>query len=444
MARRPATPRWLCGWLLCLLPGLVLAQQPLRVLSIDGAISPATADYVVRGLDDARGKAQAVVLRIDTPGGLDKAMRDIVRAIVNSPLPVIGYVAPSGARAASAGTYILYASHVAAMSPATNLGAATPVAMGAPGLTPSGDEKSEPDPSSAMEKKIVNDAIAYLRGLAELRGRNADWAEQAVREGVSLSASEALEQNVIDLIATDLDDLKRQLHQRTVKLGDDSVTLDSATAELQAIEPDWRSAFLAVIANPNIAYILLLIGIYGLVFEFSNPGMGVPGVVGAICLLLALYAMQLLPISYSGLGLILLGIALMVAEAFSPSFGALGLGGVVAFVIGSVILMDTDLPAYQVAWPVIAAFAVFSALLMVVVVGTLFKLRKTKVVSGLEHLRGSTAVVETLIGGTPYVRLDGELWRVDCEQELAAGDRVEIVGADSLTLAAKKLTGGMS
>lgn len=421
-------------------------------LDIDGAIGPATADYVVRGLEGAaEADAGAVLLRIDTPGGLDKAMRDIVKAVINSPVPVIGYVAPSGAHAASAGTYILYACHVATMAPATNLGSATPVQIGGggglptPTPTPEGEPKKDtPQPKSAMEKKIINDAVAYIRGLAELRGRNADWAEQAVREGVSLSAVAALEQNIIDLIAESQTDLLQQVDGRKVTAGERTVTLATAKADVFHQQPDWRSKFLSVVTDPNVAYILLMIGIYGLIFEFSNPGMGVPGIVGAICLLLALYALQVLPISYSGLGLILLGIGLMVAEAFSPSFGALGLGGVIAFVIGSVILMDTELPGYQIAWPVIAAFAVFSALLMILVVGTLFKLRKSKVVSGLEHLLGSMAVVETLIDEAPYVRLDGELWRVNCEQELTPGDRVEIVGADSLTLAAKKLTGDMS
>ena len=364
----------------------------------------------------------------------------MIKAVLAAPVPVVAYVAPGGARAASAGTYLLYAAHVAAMAPGTNLGAATPVRIGAPGLPGLEEDPDNKEPASAtpMENKIVNDAVAYIQSLAQLRGRNAVWAEKAVREGASLSAEDALKAGVIEIIAPSVEELLAQVNGREVKVGEKLQVLETESLAVHRHSMDLRSEFLGVITNPNIAYILMLVGVYGLMLEFYNPGVGLPGVTGAICLLLALYAFQALPVSYAGLGLILLGIALMTAEAFAPSFGILGLGGVTAFVVGSVLLMDTEVPAYQIALPVILAFAVFSGGLLIFALGMLMRSRRRALVSGLDHLFGATALVESVRGGVARVRLDGELWSVECDDSLAEQDRVKVESIDGLTLHVSK------
>jgi membrane-bound serine protease (ClpP class) len=365
-------------------------------------------------------------------------MRAIIKSITTASVPVATYVAPTGSRAASAGTYILYASHIAAMAPGTNLGAATPVQIG--GLSPpqidekddsNGDEVKAED---ASKNKAINDAAAYIRGLAKLRGRNEEWAEKAVLEAASLSATEALEQNVIDFIATDLDDLLGQLDGYVVEIQGVDRTLNTKGVAISVLDPDWRSELLSVITNPNVAYILLLVGIYGLIFEFSNPGALVPGTVGAICLLLALYSFQLLPINYAGMALLLLGIALMIGEAFQPSFGMLGIGGVIAFVIGSIILMDTEAPGFGIDLSVIFTFALASVLMFVFVIGMALKSRRRPVVSGAEQLVGSVATVMNDFERSGEVFIHSEAWLAQSDQPLIKGQRVRVTGMNGLTL----------
>lgn len=427
---------------------------PAPVLRIDlaGPIGPATAEFFGDALGRAqRERAGALLVRMDTPGGLDGAMRDIVQAILAAPVPVIVWVAPGGARAASAGTYILYASHVAAMAPGTNLGAATPVQIGGvPGLPrPGGDDapprdgrddpRGEPDEQDApappaagdaMTHKLVNDAAAYLRALAELRGRNAEWAERAVREAASLPAAQAVREGVVDLLAADETALLLAVDGRRVSTPTGAVVLRTAQAPVTAMTPGWRARLLAVLTNPSVAYVLMLVGVYGLVFEFMNPGAVVPGVVGAICLLLALYSLQMLPVNYAGVALILLGAALLVGEVFAPSFGVLGLGGATALVIGSIMLFREDAPGFELPVAVIAGGAITSVLFLTVVVGALARSRRSPVVTGAEALVGAPAQV---LDAT-HVRLGGERWNARGPRPLVAGEPVRVRALDGLTL----------
>lgn len=432
--------------LLCLFSGdyqLAYAQtgpEPPQVwvLAIDGAISPASADYFLTSLRRAQRQGIALlVLQLDTPGGLDASMRDMVKAILASQVPVVTYVAPSGSRAASAGTYILYASHVAAMAPATNVGSSTPVAISPMGRMPGQDEEDSPARPGAMEKKVINDAVAYIRGLAELRGRNVEWAEQSVREAANLGASEALERNVIDHLADDLPQLLATLNGQELRLDSGVHTLQLTGAEIHRQEPGWRYELLSLITDPNVAYILLMIGIYGLIIEFYNPGIGIAGVTGAICLLLAAFALHMLPINYAGLALIFLGVALMIAEAFNPSFGVLGIGGLIAFVTGSLLLMDSELPGYQLSLPLIGGIAASSFALFVFVVGAAVRARASRMITGREALIGQAAEALEDFEHEGRVHACGEHWHAYSPHPVKKGDMLIITALDGLTLHVK-------
>jgi len=444
-----------CGLLLaCLLwAGTLFAQSPdisgaaqrdtgniAVLLSINGAIGPAMHDYIQRGLSKAaEQRAQVIILQIDTPGGLDVSMRKIIQGIIASPVPVVSFVAPGGARAASAGTYILYASHIAAMAPATNLGAATPVKIDTLAPAPevldrTGERPDKSGGQDAMTVKVINDAVAYIRGLAQMHGHNADWAEQAVREGASLTAAEALDKNVIDLVADDVSDLLAKIDGRTVDLSGESIKLSTRSLTLERLEQDWRTRLLAVIADPNIAYILMLIGFYGLVLEFTLPGTIVAGVVGAISLLLALFAFQVLPINYAGLALILLGITFMLAEALLPGVGALGIGGIAAFVIGSIMLIDTEAPGYSISIPLIATFTLMSAGFFMLVFGMVLKSRKKPVITGIEELIHSTGEALEGFEQEGWVRIHGERWRARTHIPLLPGQQIKVTAMQGLLL----------
>ncbi len=388
------------------------------LVEIDGSIGPVTQELIERGIDNAESDhAVMVILQMNTPGGLDHSMREIIKAILGAHVPVVTYVSPQGSRAASAGTYILYASHVAAMAPATNLGAATPVQIGGLPEMPTepaqkNGEKNGDDAKTSMQQKIINDATAYIKGLAKLRGRNEVWAEKAVREAASLTAEEALELNVIDLVADDLNALLKQLDGREVDVKGRKVTLDTDALIIERIIPDWRSSLLGIITNPNIAYVLMLVGIYGLIIEFSNPGIILPGVIGTICLLMALYAFQVLPINYAGLALLGIGLAFMISEIFVTSGGILGFGGVVAFTVGSIMLFDDEYIAVSI--PLIGGTALVAGGFMLWILRRFSTLRHKQVVSGAEYMIDRTGyVLEDFTGrGRSCILRAGQVIRV--------------------------------
>ncbi|UWU89723.1 nodulation protein NfeD [Bradyrhizobium sp. CB1015] len=426
----------------CLLPSS--AEESGRValvVSIDGAIGPASASYVREALATAsERRAEVVLLRMNTPGGLNSSMREIIADVLASPIPVIGYVAPSGAHAASAGTYILYATHIAAMAPGTNIGAATPVQIGGPlpGLpsgTPDKDGKDKKDgPKDAMTAKATNDAVAFIRSLAELRNRNVDWAEKAVREAATLSANGALEAHAIDLVARDQAELLRQADGRVVELaGGRTQRLATKDAVVEAIEPGRVSRFLAVITDPNVAFILLMVGIYGLLFEFMSPGAVAPGVVGAICLLIGLYALNLLPINYAGLALMLVGLVLLTVEAFNPTV-VVGFGGIIAFVLGAMMLFRSEAPGYQLSWWVIGTTAVVFSGFALIVLGSLRRVRKAPALVGAQAMRGLPAEVLDWNGNEGHVFAHGERWQARGAETFKPGETVEVANVVDLTL----------
>ncbi|MBW4706813.1 nodulation protein NfeD [Roseobacter sp. YSTF-M11] len=449
------------------------ARQQAIVADLNGAIGPAAARHVSDAVGIARERsAEVLILRINTPGGLATSMRDIITEILASPVPVVGFVAPSGSHAASAGLYVLYACHVAAMAPGTNTGSATPVQIGGlpipipqrpqdegeaeePGgqteerlteerLTEEGpDEESEvtrrqpAQPDDPMAAKVVNDAVAYIRSLAQLRGRNADWAETAVREAASLPAQDALQANVIDLIAGDVDDLLAQLDGRRVMAGGIARQLSTGALVIERVDPSVVTQLLQLLSNPNVALLLMVVGVYGLIFEFSNPGVG-PGIIGAICLVLGLYAINQLPVNYAGLALMLLGVALMVAEAVTPTFGVLGVGGIGAFSIGAAILIDTDVPEYQVSWSTIMITAVLSFAILSLLFGYVWRTFRKPVRTGAAALRGASAEVIDWTNGTGHVWAQGERWEAVGPRSLKPGDRIHVVGLKGLSLQIKK------
>ena len=414
------------------------------VLEVDGVIGPPIADYIVHELNKANpDRVRLIILRMNTPGGLDTSMRQIIGAILASPIPVATFVAPNGARAASAGTYIAYASAIAAMAPGTNIGAATPVQLGGNPLAPADQkEKTEQkqqdakahEPADAETRKALNDAIAYIRSLAALNGRNADWAVDAVRSAASVPAAEALSLHVIDVIADDVPDLLRKIDGRTVVVAGKPQLLTTADLEVVTVPADWRTELLVLVTNPNVAFILLLIGVYGLIFEFLNPGAVSPGLIGAICLLVAFYALAFLPINYAGAALVVLGIALMVAEVHIGAFGALGVGGIAAFVIGALMMFPARAPGFAPATGVVVGAAIGSAALLIVVLGALVRSRKRPVVTGSEALIGAEGETVSWQGEEGRVRVKGEIWLARSDAELTAGSRVKIVGRDGLVL----------
>jgi membrane-bound serine protease (ClpP class) len=437
--------RWLLAWLMGLLIAVLAAtsaaaQGSVFVTNIEGAIGVAAHRQITQAIEAAHAKqATALILRLDTPGGLVSSTRTIIQALIASPVPIIVYVAPSGARAASAGTFIVYAAHIAAMAPGTNIGAATPVEIGGlPGLPQPKDQQKDKqqDGTTAAQRKAINDVVALLRGLAQLRGRNAEWAEKAVREAATLTADEALKERVVEIVAPDLKSLLAQADGRKITVNGRESVLATKDASLVTFTPDWRTQLLAVISDPNVAFILLMIGIYGILLEFWNPGHFVSGTVGAIALLLALMALTILPVHYGALGLLILGIVLMIAEALSGGSIVLGIGGILAFVVGAIFLFEgpgADI-SFAISLPLIIGLAVVTAALIFGVIAAALKARKRPAATGAEQLIGSVAQVVDWHSPHGSVRVHGEIWAARSERTLKPGDSVRVVGRDRLTL----------
>jgi len=442
------------------LAGAAHADGKVVVVELKGALGVATADYVISGIEHAEATgAKLVIIDMDTPGGLMAPMRDIIQAILNSSVPVATYVTPEGARADSAGTYILLASHIAAMAPTTHLGAATPVSLTGDNVTPEensegtedateeeaeettddeeqpeADPKAEPQPGTSMERKVLNDAIAYIRGLAERHGRNADWAEDAVRDAATLTANEALEQNVIDFIANDHTALLEMIDGHEITIDGETVTLETSSVVIETYEANWRIKILSAVANPEIVLLLGMIGLYGLMYEGWNPGAIIPGVVGVICLLLAAYGLQVLPVNYAGLALIIVGLALMTAEAFAPSFGALGLGGIAAFVFGSIMMFDSGIPGFGISLTFVITVAVLAALLVIWMVSFVLKLRRRGAVSGSDSIIGGVGTAVSDFSGEGKIWLEGESWAARTRTPVTKDQEVVVKKMIGLTL----------
>lgn len=423
----------------------VLAQQsagPVLLAEVTGVIGPPASHHIESAIEEAEERgAELLILQINTPGGLETSMRDIIEDILGANVPIVGYVAPAGGRAASAGTFILYATHVAAMAPGTNVGAATPVELG--GGTPEpidegegeqGEPQTAPTNTDALSAKAVNDAAAFIRSLAALRGRNAEWAERAVRYGEAISASEALDLGAIEIVATDIEELLGQLDGRVVAMPGGERTLSTQGRLVERVEPTPVTRLLGILANPNVAFLLMLIGVYGLIYEFASPGSIGPGVLGAVCLVLGLYALNQLPLNYAGLALIVLGIGFMVAEAFTPTFGVLGIGGAVAFLIGAAMLIDTDIPAYRLSWFVIVATVALTGGFVALAMGLTLKTHRRRAVTGKEGLIGSRGKVLDWSGSSGHVWVASERWTATGPEGLSAGNWVQVTGVDSLKL----------
>jgi len=439
-------PTWLAGLvLLCMaaaVAGPASAQSPSRVFvtEVNGVIGVATTRQISQAIQKASQESgSALVMRLDTPGGLVSSTREIIKEMIASPVPVIVYVAPSGARAASAGTYITYASHLAAMAPGTNIGAATPVEIGSvpglPGSQPK-DKDSKETSKSAAQDKAINDAVAMLRSLAQLRGRSAAWAEKAVRDAATLTAVEAQKEGVVDLVVDSLNDLLTQADGRKVMVAGVETTWRTRNAEIIAVAPDWRTKALSAISDPNIAFLLMLIGFYGLILEFWNPGSFAPGVIGAISLIVGLTALTALPVNYGALGLLMLGILLMIGEAFTPGIGALGIGGLAAFIVGGLFLFeggDTDIEFAVSRWLIFGS-AIATAGMIVTIGGAAWSARNRKPVTGSEEMIGMRGEVVGWSDVRGSVRVHGEIWSARADQPLQVNEIVRVVGREGLTL----------